>query len=62
MQEVIEVDLPRPRKIEMLTSKRYAQLKKKALSILYKEAVSAFAKGESVASDMVEALDRARSG
>lgn len=62
VQEVIEVDLPRPRKFEMLTSKRYAQLKKKALSILYKEAVSAFATGESVADDMVEALERARSG
>jgi len=58
VKEVIEVNLPRPRKLEMLTSKRYAQLKKRALSILYKEAVGAFAKGESEAADMVEALER----
>jgi NitT/TauT family transport system ATP-binding protein len=62
VQAVIVDDLPRPRTFEMLTSERYAQLKEKALSILYKEAVSAFATGEREAADMVEAFERRRSG
>lgn len=62
VKAVIKDDLPHPRTFEMLTSKRYAQLKEKALSILYKESVSAFTTGESEAADMVDALERRRSG
>lgn len=61
VKRVIKDDLPRPRKLNMLTSKRYAQLKEKALSILYKEAVGAFATGEKEAADIVEAFERTRS-
>jgi len=57
---VIENDLPRPRNFDMLTSARYAELKEEALSILYKEAMGAFATGAQDAADMVEAYERQR--
>lgn len=56
VKSVIRVDLPRPRKLEMLTSKRYAELKNEVLSILYEEAMSAFAAGSRAAGDLVEAM------
>jgi NitT/TauT family transport system ATP-binding protein len=58
VKSTIEDDLPRPRTREMLTSQRYAELKEQALSILYKEAVGAFATGEQQAADMVEAYEK----
>ena len=60
VKSTIDDDLPRPRTLEMLTSQRYAELKEQALSILYKEAVSAFATGERQAADMVEAYEKRR--
>jgi NitT/TauT family transport system ATP-binding protein len=56
----IDDDLPRPRTLGMLTSPRYVELKEEALSILYKEAVGAFATGERQAADMVEAFEKRR--
>ena len=44
----------------MLTSRRYAELKEQALSILYKEAVGAFATGKRQVADMVEAYQKRR--
>ena len=61
VKSTISVDLSRPRTFEMLTSHRYAELKKEALSILYREAVSAFASGTKEAADMVEAFERRQS-
>ena len=61
VKSIILDDLPRPRTFEMLTSQRYAQLKEEALSILYKEAVSAFAKGSQGAVDIVEAFEKRQS-
>ncbi len=61
VKSIILDDLPRPRTFEMLTSPRYAQLKEEALSILYKEAVSAFAKGSQGAVDIVEAFEKRQS-
>jgi NitT/TauT family transport system ATP-binding protein len=58
----ITIDLPRPRTFEMLTSKRYAEFKDKALGILYEEAVSAFTTGTQQAADMVEAYEKRRAG
>lgn len=58
VKSTIDDDLPRPRTREMLTSPRYAELKEQALSILYKEAVGAFATGEQQAADMVEAYEK----
>lgn len=61
VKSIILDDLPRPRTFEMLTSQRYAQLKEEALSILYEEAVSAFAKGSQGAADMMEAFEKRQS-
>jgi sulfonate transport system ATP-binding protein len=61
VKSVIKVDLPRPRKFEMLTSKRYAELKGEVLSVLYQEAVSAFAGGSRAAADLVEAMEQRQS-
>lgn len=47
-----EVDLPRPRNFQMLTSKRYADLKERVLKDLYSEAVKGFVKGTAAARDM----------
>lgn len=60
VKSTIDDDLPRPRTREMLTSHRYAELKEQALSILYKEAVGAFATGEGQVADMVEAYEKRR--
>ena len=60
VKSTIDDDLPRPRTREMLTSHRYAELKEQALSILYKEAVGAFATGERQVADMVEAYEKRR--
>ena len=54
----ISVDLGRPRSLEMLTQRRYAELKYEALGILYEEAVGAFASGVRSASDIVEAYQK----
>ncbi|MDH3670500.1 MAG: ABC transporter ATP-binding protein [Gammaproteobacteria bacterium] len=61
VKATITVDLPRPRNLEMLTSRRYAELKSEALSILYQEAVSAFAAGSNAAADLVEAFEQRQS-
>lgn len=61
VKAAITVDLPRPRKFEMLTSHRYAELKSEALSILYQEAVGAFAAGSQAAADLVEAIEQRQS-
>lgn len=58
VQAEIAVDLDRPRKLEMLTTRRYAELKDEALSILHREAMSAFTTGTKNASDIVEAYER----
>lgn len=58
----IMVDLERPRRFEMLSSDRYAELKEEALAILYREAVGAFATGTRDAADLVEAYQKRRTG
>jgi NitT/TauT family transport system ATP-binding protein len=56
-KDVLTVDLPRPRGVSVFGSPRYVELKHKALSLLYKEAVEAFASGTGAAADMVEAFE-----
>lgn len=41
IQKIIEVDLPRPRQWNMVTSKRYLEIKAEALELLHEEAVKA---------------------
>jgi NitT/TauT family transport system ATP-binding protein len=54
------VDLPRPRDVRVFASPRYAELKSRALGILYEEALQAFATGSRAAADLVEAFELRR--
>jgi NitT/TauT family transport system ATP-binding protein len=58
IRKVIDVNLPRPRQFQMLTSKEYLGYKREALEILYAEAMKAFAGGKKDAADFVEAYSK----
>jgi NitT/TauT family transport system ATP-binding protein len=58
----LAVDLPRPRDAGVFTSRRYAELKSKVLSMLYGEALEAFASGSQAAADLVEAFEARHGG
>lgn len=58
VKKVVEIDLPRPREISMLGSRRFLELKQEALSTLHEEAVKAFAAGSKSAQDLVQAYGR----
>jgi len=62
VRAVIEVDLPRPRRLaDLVESDRANEIKKQALSILHAEAMRSFSRGSKAAADFVEAyLKRAR--
>ncbi len=55
IKHTMQIDLPRPRTPDLLTSTRYLDLKQEALDILHSEAVKAFAKGSKAAADFLEA-------
>jgi NitT/TauT family transport system ATP-binding protein len=56
IRKSIEIQLPRPREFQMLTSMEYLNYKKEALEILHEEAMKAFVGGKNVAvADFVEA-------
>jgi NitT/TauT family transport system ATP-binding protein len=55
IRKVIEINLPRPRQFQMLTSKEYLGYKSEALEILHEEAMKSFAKGKKSSADFVEA-------
>jgi NitT/TauT family transport system ATP-binding protein len=57
----LAVDLERPRGAHVFESPRYADLKSQVLSILYGEALEAFADGSRAAADLVESF-RLRQG
>lgn len=57
---VIPVPLPRPRDFRMLTSDLYGELKERALSLLYEEALKAFKTGTAAAKDMERIVSMAR--
>ena len=61
-REVITVDIPRPRNFSVFETKRYAELKGHVLSVLYNEALAAFAAGSRAAADMVEAFEARQGG
>jgi sulfonate transport system ATP-binding protein len=56
-KELITVDLPRPRTEAVFGTHRYAELKGHILSILYNEALQAFASGSRAAADLIEAFE-----
>jgi len=64
VRAVIEVDLPRPRRLaDMVQNDRANDIKKQALSILHAEAMRSFSRGSKAAADFVEAyLKRERQG
>ncbi len=64
VRAVIEVDLPRPRRLaDIVQNDRANDIKKQALSILHAEAMRSFSRGSKAAADFVEAyLKRERQG
>ena len=64
VRAVIEVDLPRPRRLaDIVQNDRANDIKKQALSILHAEAMRSFSRGSKAAADFVEAyLKREKQG
>jgi len=63
VREVIDVDLPRPRRrADVIADDCANDLKMKALAILHEEAIKSFALGDQKAADFVEAYSRRYSG
>ena len=58
VKRIVDIDLPRPRAISMMGSRRFLELKQQALDTLHEEAVKAFAAGARNAYDLVEAYGR----
>jgi len=58
VKRIIDIDLPRPRDIAMVGSRRFLELRQQALDTLHEEAVKAFAAGAKNAADLVEAYGR----
>jgi NitT/TauT family transport system ATP-binding protein len=59
VREIIDVDLPRPRRrTDVIENDRANDLKLKALAILHEEAIKSFALGDQKAADLVEAYSR----
>lgn len=56
----IEVGLPRPRQLQMMTSKIFADLKDYVLELLYAEALKGFVEGTATARDMKAVIGSAR--
>ncbi len=61
IQKIIEVDLPRPREWQMVTSKRYLEIKAEALELLHEEAVKASTTSGKVDVDLSGLLETANS-
>ena len=58
VKRIIDIDLPRPRQLSMVGSRRFLELRQQALDLLHEEAVKAFAAGAKNAVDLVEAYGR----
>lgn len=59
VRAVVEVDLPRPRKIEdMLENDRANEIKMEVLTILHEESMKSFAGGSKAASDFLDAYSK----
>ncbi len=59
VRAVLEVDLPRPRKLlDIVENDRANQIKMEALSILHEEAMKSFSRGSKAAADFVEAYSK----
>ncbi len=60
IREILDVDLPRPRSMEVYGTPRFAELKGHVLTSLYREALQSFAAGSAAAADMVQAFEARR--
>ncbi len=59
VRAVLEVDLPRPRKLsDIVENDRANEIKIQALSILHEEAMKSFSRGSKAAADFVEAYSK----
>ena len=59
LRAVLEVDLPRPRKLsDLIGSDRSNEIKMEALSILHEEAMKSFSRGSKAAADFVDAYSK----
>ncbi|TSA15695.1 MAG: ABC transporter ATP-binding protein [Betaproteobacteria bacterium] len=58
VKKVLEINLPRPRRIEVLTSKQFLEIKQVALEALHEEALKAFSSDRKGAADLVEAFSK----
>ena len=57
VREVVQIDLPRPRNLEMLSSSQAYEYKRHAMEMLHEEALKSF-KGVGSSSDFLEAYSR----
>jgi NitT/TauT family transport system ATP-binding protein len=60
VKKIIEIDLPRPRNWNMVTSKRYLEIKAEALELLHEEAVKASTASGKVDVDLSGLLETTR--
>lgn len=59
VRAVLEVDIPRPRKLtDIIENDRANEIKMEALSILHEEAMKSFSRGSKAAADFVEAYSK----
>src|SRR3954468_14651619 len=59
VRAVLEVDVPRPRKLaDLVENDRSNEIKMKALSILHEEAMKSFSRGSKAAADFVDAYSK----
>lgn len=59
VRTVLEVDVPRPRKLaDLVENDRSNEIKMQALSILHEEAMKSFSRGSKAAADFVDAYSR----
>lgn len=59
VRAVLEVDLPRPRKLaDIVENDRANEIKMKALAILHEEAMKSFSRGSKAAADFVDAYSK----
>lgn len=57
VRELVQIDLPRPRNLDMLSSPEAYEYKRHAMEILHEEALKSF-KGTDTSSDFLEAYSR----
>ena len=61
VRELVEIDLPRPRRLsDVVASDRANEIKARALTLLHAEAMKSFSRGSRAAEDFLEAYSKRR--